>query len=80
MIWNDSTQSAYVTDVKIYLPDSLRAHILTGDVVLSVNQSLESNATYQVKGELILDTTGMTKQEVVNLGNIHGFLVETEQK
>lgn len=79
-VWNDSTQSAYVTDVKINLPDSLREHILIGDTIFSVNQSLDPNATYQVKGELILDTKGMSKQEVVNLGNIQGFVVETKEK
>jgi hypothetical protein len=34
----------------------------------------------KVKGELILDTKGMTKQEIENIVNIQAFTVETGQK
>ncbi|MGD8191687.1 hypothetical protein ACQCN2_17030 [Brevibacillus ginsengisoli] len=76
-VWNDSTQETFITQVKMELPDSLRKHVLSGDTVIFVNQSLSPNGTHQFKGELILDTKGMTKQDVVNLGNIKGFTVET---
>ena len=76
-VWNDSTQQSYVKDVKMKLPDSLLAHVLSGDTVITVNKFLNANASYQVNGALILDTKGMTKQEIVNLGEIQGFTVET---
>ncbi|MFD0678323.1 MULTISPECIES: hypothetical protein [unclassified Paenibacillus] len=79
-IWNDSTEKNYVNVVKMKLPDSLHSHVISGNTVFPVDQLLNPNAYYQVKGELILDTKGMTKQEVVNLGNIQGFTVETEKK
>lgn len=72
-IWNDSTEQAYVKDVSMKLPNSLRSHMLSGDTVFHVNQLLDPNANYQIKGELILDTKDMTKQEIVNLGSIQGF-------
>lgn len=79
-VWNDSTEPSFVANVKMKMPDSLRTHILSGETVFFVNQSLEPNATYEVKGELILDTQGMTKQDIINLGKIEGFTVETRQK
>jgi hypothetical protein len=75
-IWNDSTKQTYITDVKLIVPETLRSRILTGDTVVSVNRELNLNASYQVKGDLILDTKGMTKEEVVNLGNIQEFIIE----
>lgn len=78
-IWNDSTEQSYVKVVKMHLPDSLRSRILSGDTIFQINQLLNPNANYQVTGELILDTKGMTKQDIVSLGSIQGFAVETEK-
>ncbi|MDP4087193.1 MAG: hypothetical protein Q8934_21765 [Bacillota bacterium] len=74
-IWNNTNHTVYVTNVKVNLPSSLENHIASGNTHISVNRSMEPNSTAQITGQFILDTKGLTKEQIVNLGKIQGFTV-----
>ncbi|SHK57674.1 hypothetical protein [Alicyclobacillus tolerans] len=77
-IWNNTNRTVYVTNVRVKLPSSLLNHVLSGSTLITVNKSLAPNATYKITGQFILDTKGMTKEQIVKLGNIEGFVVNTK--
>jgi hypothetical protein len=76
-IWNNTSHTVFVTTVKVNLPSSLQSHVLSGGTLITVNKSLAPNGTHQLTGAFILDTKGMTKQEIVKLGSIEGVTVNT---
>ncbi|WP_067623475.1 hypothetical protein [Alicyclobacillus acidiphilus] len=77
-IWNNTNRTVYVTNVRVKLPNSLQNHILSGSTLITVNKSLAPNTTYKIAGQFILDTKGMTKEQIVKLGHIEGFTVNTK--
>jgi hypothetical protein len=77
-IWNNTNRTVYVTNVTVKLPSSLQNHVLSGSTLITVNKSLTPNATHKITGQFILDTKGMTKEQIVKLGNIEGFVVNTK--
>jgi hypothetical protein len=77
-IWNNTNHTVYVTNVKVNLPSGLQSHVLSGSTLIAVNKSLAPNTTEKITGQFILDTKGMTKEQIVNLGKIQGFTVNTK--
>jgi hypothetical protein len=77
-LWNNTDNTVYVTNVKVNLPSSLQSHVLSGNTFIVVNKSLAPNATEKITGQIILDTKGMTKDQLVNLVKIQGFTVNTK--
>jgi len=75
---NNTNHTVYVRSVKVILPDALQRHVLTGTALIIVNKRLAQNATYKIRGHFILDTAGMTKEQIITLGNIKGFTVNTK--
>jgi hypothetical protein len=76
-VWNNTNHTVYITGVAVNLPDSLRNHVLSGGTLVAVNKSLAPNAKYKITGQFILDTKQMTKEQIVSLGGIQGFTVNT---
>lgn len=74
-ISNKTNQTVYVTSVNVQLPATLKSHVISGSQTISVNKTLKANAYTEVSGYFILNTKGMTKRQIVNLGSIQGFTV-----
>ncbi|OLZ12290.1 hypothetical protein [Sulfobacillus thermosulfidooxidans] len=76
-IWNDTNHTVFVTSVKANIAPILQSHIISGTPLIPVNKSLAPNASDRIAGQFILNVSGMTKEEIANIGKLQGFTVNT---
>jgi hypothetical protein len=76
-LWNAQDRPEFVSTVRLRLADALGRHVVSGSPWLTVDRTLAPHAAIQVHGQLLLDTRGMTKAQVLGLGGIQGVTVRS---
>ncbi len=70
---NVTNHTIYVTDVKVKLAPELQSRVLQGTTRIRVDKRLEPHAVYQVTGRFVLNSRGMTSEQIQRLQPIQGF-------
>ena len=63
---NENQKDVYVKSIKPSVNDTIKDRILNKDLIVNVNKNLKSNDTISIKGEIIIDTKGLSKSEILN--------------
>lgn len=65
-ITNESINSYFITSIEPVLSDDMVTKLINDEVVQKVNEELNPKETIKVIGEIIIDTQGMTKEEIID--------------
>lgn len=75
---NVTNHTVYVTDVTVNVSAALQNRVVQSTTRIPVDKRLGPHAVYRITGHVILDTAGMTIEQIRHLVPIQGFTVDTQ--
>ncbi|TYP47666.1 hypothetical protein [Thermosediminibacter litoriperuensis] len=79
-VYNKDNEDVYITWVEPILGENVRKRLISSELKVDVEQTVSANESIEIKGEIILDTKGMSKQQVMELEPfITGIKVSSEK-
>ncbi|MBC8061697.1 MAG: hypothetical protein H7Y18_13660 [Clostridiaceae bacterium] len=64
---NQNEKSIFIRSIQPSVNEAVKYKIISIETVVSVNKDIKPNETIQINGEIILDTKGLLKQDIVKL-------------
>jgi hypothetical protein len=64
---NENENNIFVKSIKPSVNEKINNKIISKDIVVTVNKDIKHNETIQINGEIIVDTKGLTKSDIVQL-------------
>lgn len=79
-IYNKENEDIYITWVEPILGEGVKDRLISSDLKVDVEKTVSANENIEIKGEIIFDTKGMTKQQITELEPfIIGIKVSSEK-
>lgn len=79
-LFNNSSKDRYINWIEPILGEKVKNRLLSNEIKADVQKTVRSNQYLEIKGEIILDTNGMTKQEISELDPfITGIKIESQE-
>lgn len=63
---NTSSKSINVKEINLILPTAFEERLLSDDLTILVEKDIEPGAHITIEGELIFDSTGLSKEQIIN--------------
>jgi hypothetical protein len=77
---NEDKTDVYIKSVEPIINDSIKSRIQGDSISTDVNRDLQPNSTIQVTGELILNTKGLSKSDIIGLQPFaNGIKISSEE-
>jgi hypothetical protein len=64
---NENEKTIFIKSVQPSVNEAIKNKILSKKIVIDVNQNVKPNETIKINGEIILDTKGLGKSDIVTL-------------
>jgi hypothetical protein len=64
---NENEKTIFIKSVQPSVNEAIKNRILNKKIVIDVNQNVKPNETIKINGEIILDTKGLEKSDIVTL-------------
>jgi len=64
---NENEKAVFVKSVQPIVKQNIKNMILSENTSIAVNKTINSNETIEITGEIIVDTKGLTKADIVKL-------------
>lgn len=64
---NENEKTIFIKSVQPSVNERIRNKILSKEIVVDVNKNLKPNETIKINGEIIIDTKGLEKSDIVKL-------------
>lgn len=64
---NENENIIFIKSIQPSVNEKLKNKIISKDIVVTVNKDIKPNETTQINGEIIVDTKGLTKSDIVKL-------------
>jgi len=64
---NENEKTIFIKSVQPSVNETIKNKILSKEIVVNVNQNVKSNETIKINGEIIIDTKGLQKSDIVTL-------------
>lgn len=64
---NENEKTIFIKSVQPSVNEAIKNKILNKEIVIDVNQNLKPNETIKINGEIIIDTKGLEKSDIVTL-------------
>lgn len=77
---NNSSKDRYIKWIEPTLGEKVKDRLLSEEIKVNVQKIIKGNQYLEIEGEIILDTKGMTKQEITELTPfITGIKIESQE-
>lgn len=64
-VTNENEKNVFIKEIQPSVNEAIKNKIISKEIVVNVNKDIKPNETIQIKGEIILDTKGLEKQDIV---------------
>jgi hypothetical protein len=64
---NENENIIFIKSIQPSVNEKIKNKIISKDIVVNVNKDIKPNETIQINGEIIVDTKGLTKSDIVKL-------------
>lgn len=64
---NDNEKTIFIKSVQPSVNEAIKDKILSKEIVIDVNQNLKPNETIKINGEIIINTKGLEKSDIITL-------------
>lgn len=64
---NEDEKTIFIKSVQPSVNETIKSKILSKEIVVDVNENLKPNETIKINGEIIIDTKGLGKSDIVTL-------------
>lgn len=64
---NESENNIFIKSIRPSVNEIIKNKILSKDIVVKVNKAIKPNEAIEISGEIIIDTKGLTKEDIVKL-------------
>lgn len=66
-ITNENEKTIFIKSIQPSVNETIKSKILSKETVVIVNKDIKPNETVQINGEIIIDTKGLTKSDILKL-------------
>ena len=64
---NEKDQEDYIEWIEPILGEGIKDKVINEDLKVNVKQSISAKGSLEVEGEIVFNTQGLTKEEIINL-------------
>jgi uncharacterized lipoprotein NlpE involved in copper resistance len=64
---NQNENNTFIKSIQPSVNEKIKNKIISKDIVVTVNKDIKPNETIQINGEIIVNTKGLTKSDIVKL-------------
>ena len=64
---NKNVKTIFIKSVQPTINERVKNKILSEETIVAVNKDIKPKETIEISGEIIIDTSGLTKEEIVAL-------------
>lgn len=79
-ITNENEKTILIKNIEPSVNETIKSKILSKETVVTVNKDIKPNETIEINGEIIIDTKGLTKSDILKFEPfIKGIKILTEE-
>ena len=64
---NENDKKIFIKSIQPLVNETIKNKIISKEIVVVVNKDIKANETTQIKGEIIIDTKGLGKTDIIKL-------------
>jgi hypothetical protein len=64
---NENEKNIFIKSIQPLVNEGIKNKIISNEMAVDVNKDIRPNETIQINGEIIVDTKGLTKSDIVKL-------------
>jgi hypothetical protein len=64
---NESSKTVFINSIQPLISDTIKSKVLSTNTVIDVNKEIKPDETIEVKGEIVFDTKGSSKSDILKL-------------
>ncbi len=65
---NENEKNVFIKSIKPSVNEAIKDKIISKEIVVAVNKDIKPNEAIEITGEIIVDTKGLGKSDIVKLG------------
>jgi hypothetical protein len=76
---SDEDHDTYITGITPVLADADNAHVINGSANVPVNKTLLAHSYLKIDGEVLINSTGLSKEEISAAGKMTGVKISSSE-
>jgi PBP1b-binding outer membrane lipoprotein LpoB len=64
---NQNEKNIYIKSIQPLVNEAIKNKIISNDLIVAINKDIKPNETIEISGELLIDTKGLSKSDIVKL-------------